>query len=102
MIRSVLRSPFSRVVWLASVLLAITSAYCLLPTAYSSPAYSAPVPVSPDEVVRGDPERPWVSLVVNAGAGYGPAGEMLDTLAAKGLRTTFFLMGWWAERNPEL
>jgi peptidoglycan/xylan/chitin deacetylase (PgdA/CDA1 family) len=43
-----------------------------------------------------------VSLVVNAGAGFEPAPEMLDTLAAKGLRTTFFLMGWWAERNPEL
>ena len=27
---------------------------------------------------------------------------MLDVLAAKGVRTTFFLMGWWAERNPEL
>jgi peptidoglycan-N-acetylglucosamine deacetylase len=63
---------------------------------------SAQVPVIPDEVVRGDPERPWVSLVVNAGAGYEPAVEMLDTLAEKGVRTTFFLMGWWAERNPEL
>ncbi len=60
------------------------------------------VPVSPDEVVRGDPSRPWISLVVNAGAGYEPATEMLDTFAEKGVRTTFFLMGWWAERNPEL
>jgi peptidoglycan/xylan/chitin deacetylase (PgdA/CDA1 family) len=41
-------------------------------------------------------------LVVNAGAGYEPATEMLDTFAEKGVRTTFFLMGWWAERNPEI
>jgi peptidoglycan/xylan/chitin deacetylase (PgdA/CDA1 family) len=60
------------------------------------------VPVSPDEVVQGDPGLPWISLVVNAGAGYEPAVEMLDLLAEKQLRTTFFLMGWWAERNPEL
>lgn len=60
------------------------------------------VAVSPDEVVQGDPARPWISLVVNAGAGYEPAVEMLDVLAEKQLRTPFFLMGWWAERNPEL
>jgi peptidoglycan/xylan/chitin deacetylase (PgdA/CDA1 family) len=63
---------------------------------------AAQVPVTPEEVVRGDPSRPWISLVVNAGAGYEPAVEMLDTFAEKGVRTTFFLMGWWAERNPEL
>jgi peptidoglycan/xylan/chitin deacetylase (PgdA/CDA1 family) len=60
------------------------------------------VPISPEEVVQGDPSRPWISLVVNAGAGYDPAVEMLDTLAEKGVRTTFFLMGWWAERHPEI
>src|SRR5205085_3121661 len=60
------------------------------------------VPVSPDEVVRGDPIRPWISLVFNAGAGHAAAPEILDTLAEKGVRTTFFIMGWWAERNPEL
>jgi peptidoglycan/xylan/chitin deacetylase (PgdA/CDA1 family) len=60
------------------------------------------VPVSPDEVVRGDTSRPWISLVFNAGAGHEQAPEILDTLAEKGVRTTFFLMGWWAERNPEI
>ena len=77
----------------------------LLPLAVPRSGLAAPtaqVPVSPEEVVRGDPSRPWVSLVVNAGAGYEPAVEMLDTFAEKGVRTTFFLMGWWAERNPEL
>lgn len=27
---------------------------------------------------------------------------MLEVLRAKGVRTTFFLMGWWAEKQPEL
>lgn len=40
-----------------------------------------------------------MSLIINAGAGHEPAPEILDTLAEKGVRTTFFLMGWWAERN---
>src|SRR5438309_559390 len=69
-------------------------------TAASAPP--AQVAVSPDEVVRGDRSLPWMSLIFNAGAGYEPAPEILDTLAEKGVRTTFFLMGWWAERNPEL
>ncbi len=62
----------------------------------------ATVPVSADEVSRGDPNSPRIALVVNVGAGYTPAVAMLDTLQDRGLRTTFFVMGWWAERNPEL
>jgi peptidoglycan/xylan/chitin deacetylase (PgdA/CDA1 family) len=53
-------------------------------------------------VVRGPADRPLVSLVINVGAGREPAYEMLDVLAAKGVRTTFFVMGWIAERNPAL
>ena len=62
----------------------------------------ATVPVSEEEVVRGDPDRPNVALVVNVGAGYEPALGMLETLAEKQYRTTFFVMGWWAEKNPEI
>lgn len=60
------------------------------------------VPVSEDEVVRGDPERPAVALVVNVGAGFEPAVSILDTLADRQYQATFFVMGWWAERNPDL
>jgi peptidoglycan/xylan/chitin deacetylase (PgdA/CDA1 family) len=74
----------------------------LLIFAVASQGERPQVPVSPDEVVRGDPSRPWITLAFNAGAGYDPAPEILDTLAEKGVRTTFFVMGWWAERNPEL
>ena len=62
----------------------------------------ASVPVSEEEVVRGDPTRPNLALVINVGAGFEPATGMLDTLAEKQLRATFFVMGWWAEQNPEL
>jgi peptidoglycan/xylan/chitin deacetylase (PgdA/CDA1 family) len=68
----------------------------------SAIAQSPTVPVSDEEVVRGDPARPWVSLVINAGAGHTPATEMLATLRERRVWTTFFLMGWWAERQPEL
>ena len=70
-----------------------------------TPTPAAPpkrVLVSEEEVVRGPPDRPFVSLVVNAGAGFTPAEEILDVLASRAVRTTFFLMGWWAERNPDL
>lgn len=60
------------------------------------------VPVSAEEVERGDPSRPWVSLVFNAGAGFKPAPAILDVLRDKEVRTTFFLMGWWAEKQPGL
>jgi peptidoglycan/xylan/chitin deacetylase (PgdA/CDA1 family) len=60
------------------------------------------VPVSEEEVVRGDPDRPNVALVINVGAGREPAMSMLDTLIEKQYRTTFFVMGWWAERRPDI
>lgn len=60
------------------------------------------VAVSAEEILRGRADVPQVSLVINAGSGYPPAAELLDLLAAKGVKTTFFLMGWWAERNPDL
>ena len=72
------------------------------------PAPPAPPPppkrvsVSAAEIVRGPADVPAVSLVINAGSGYPPAEELLDILAAKGVKTTFFLMGWWAERNQDL
>jgi len=101
-------SNHERIVWLHGLLSRValgSVGLVLLASVVSASLFAAPagqVPVSADEVVRGDPSRPWLSLVVNAGAGYEPAPEMLDTLVEKGVRATFFLMGWWAERNPEL
>jgi peptidoglycan/xylan/chitin deacetylase (PgdA/CDA1 family) len=54
------------------------------------------------EVVRGDPARPLVALTLDAGAGAAPAVSMLDTLAARQVRLTFFLTGQWSQQNPDL
>ncbi|HEX8968425.1 MAG TPA: polysaccharide deacetylase family protein [Chloroflexota bacterium] len=59
------------------------------------------VPVSDAEVVRGDPSLANMALVFNVGAGYTPATGILDALAERQLRATFFVMGWWAERHPD-
>jgi len=40
--------------------------------------------------------------VINVGAGSEPAVSMLDTVREKGVRTSFFVLGWWAERQPEI
>ena len=61
-----------------------------------------PVDVSPDEVTRGDRDRADLALVFNVGAGFEPATGILDVLAAQRQRATFFVMGWWADRHPDV
>lgn len=78
------------------------SASPTVPPLSPTPLTRLSVPVSAEEVTRGDPSRPWLSLVFNAGAGYEPAPAILDVLRGKGVRTTFFPMGWWAEKQPGL
>lgn len=89
--------PIVRALVAAACVLAVT-ALALPPSIAAAPT----VPVSDEAVVRGDPARPWVALVFNVGAGYEPAVGMLDTLADKQYQPTFFVMGWWAERQPEV
>jgi peptidoglycan/xylan/chitin deacetylase (PgdA/CDA1 family) len=60
------------------------------------------VGVSDVEVVQGDPTRPNIALVFNVGAGFEPATSILDTLGERHQRVTFFVMGWWAERHPDV
>ncbi len=71
--------------------------------ARSAAAQDAPqVPVSSDEVLHGDPGQPQIALVFNVGAGYEPATAILDTLSAYQQQSTFFVMGWWAARHPDV
>jgi peptidoglycan-N-acetylglucosamine deacetylase len=60
------------------------------------------VPVSEAAVVRGDPNLANVALVFNVGAGFEPATAILDTLADHQQHATFFVMGWWAARHPDV
>jgi peptidoglycan/xylan/chitin deacetylase (PgdA/CDA1 family) len=60
------------------------------------------VPISDEEVTHGDADLANVALVFNVGAGYETATSILDTLAERQQRATFFVMGWWAERHPDV
>jgi peptidoglycan/xylan/chitin deacetylase (PgdA/CDA1 family) len=60
------------------------------------------IPVVADEVVQGDPAKPNVALVINVGSGREPGLSMLQTLAERNQKLTFFVMGWWAERNQDI
>jgi peptidoglycan-N-acetylglucosamine deacetylase len=60
------------------------------------------VPVSEAAVVGGDPTLANVALVFNVGAGFEPATAILDTLAEHQQHATFFVMGWWAEKHPDV
>lgn len=46
--------------------------------------------------------EPVVALTFDAGSDRGFAAEILDTLAARGIRASFGMTGKWAEANPDL
>jgi N-acetylmuramoyl-L-alanine amidase len=60
------------------------------------------VPQGQDEVLRGDPSRRQIALVLNVGAGFETATSVLDTLLQKDYQATFFVMGWWADKHTDL
>lgn len=94
----------------ATVTASVTPAATPTPSPSPSPSPTStptrtPVPtpvVSAREVLRGNPHRPWVALTFDADAAADPAPRILDTLKAYGVRATFFIQGWWAERHPDL
>jgi peptidoglycan/xylan/chitin deacetylase (PgdA/CDA1 family) len=53
-------------------------------------------------IVQRGANRPAVALTFDAGASSKPTESMLDTLAARSIRVTFFLTGAWIRNNPEL
>jgi peptidoglycan/xylan/chitin deacetylase (PgdA/CDA1 family) len=63
------------------------------------PAAFSPMP--PTEVDRGTGRRREVAITFDAGADYRPARQILDALAAEGVKTTFFLTGEWVRKNPK-
>jgi peptidoglycan/xylan/chitin deacetylase (PgdA/CDA1 family) len=66
-------------------------------------AFAQPsVPVSDEEVTEGDTSRPNVALVLNVGAGFEPGLPLLEALAERNQKLTFFVMGWWAERHQDV
>ena len=53
-------------------------------------------------IYQGNPQKNMVALVVNVSWGNEYLEEMLDILAAEQVPASFFLVGRWAEQNPEL
>lgn len=51
---------------------------------------------------RGESGREEIALTFDAGEGPGHTAEILDMLAAYGIKGTFGITGQWAEQNPEL
>jgi peptidoglycan/xylan/chitin deacetylase (PgdA/CDA1 family) len=88
-------------------LIALAALLCTLtavlprPNAAHGQGSGGTVPITPEEVVRGDPSSPRISLIFNVGAGHTVAESSLETLRDRDVRTTFYIMGWWAERNPD-
>ena len=52
--------------------------------------------------VEGAPGCDRIALAFNVGQGFEPSTGILDILAREEIDATFFVMGWWAEENPEL
>jgi peptidoglycan/xylan/chitin deacetylase (PgdA/CDA1 family) len=68
------------------------------PTAASTVASTEPARV----LQLGRTDEKVVTLTFDAGADAGFTEEILDTLAANGVRGGFGITGRWAEQNPEL
>lgn len=67
------------------------------------PAPSPPAPPSAAAVVRlGDASRMLVAFSFDAGSDVGYTAQILDTLAANGIRASFGMTGAWATNNPEM
>jgi peptidoglycan/xylan/chitin deacetylase (PgdA/CDA1 family) len=90
--------PVAPVRLVASALLVAAALPITAPVA----AEQSSVVASDEEVLRGDPSLANIALVFNVGAGFQPTTSILDALAEHQQHATFFVMGWWAEKHPDI
>jgi len=57
---------------------------------------------SRQEISKGNTDRRQIILTFDGGDGHQSAEKILETLASRGLKGTFFLTGKFVESNPEL
>lgn len=75
----------------------------VIPGADASQPAETPSPDAPAQVIsRGNPSRMQVAFSFDAGSDVGYTSQILDTLAANGIRASFGMTGTWAEANPDL
>lgn len=79
-----------------------TTPTTLAPTTRAPSTTVAPVPAPAVVVDRGTSGRHEVALTFDAGSDVGYAAEILDLLAAEGIRASFGITGAWAQEHPEL
>ncbi|MEK7641516.1 MAG: polysaccharide deacetylase family protein [Patescibacteria group bacterium] len=69
----------------------------------SAPVASNPfADKTPQEILRGDTSKKQIIFTFDAGSGDASVQPILQTLAAHGVKGTFFMTGVWAIRNPAL
>lgn len=56
----------------------------------------------PQEIVRGNRERPEMALTFDCGASAVPTPAILEALRREQVGATFFLTGQWVQQNPAL
>ena len=71
-------------------------------TGVAPAVFVATDPEDPPYFVAGDPGCNRVAWIFNIGVGAEPATGILDTLAAKDVPATMFVMGWWVEERPPI
>jgi peptidoglycan/xylan/chitin deacetylase (PgdA/CDA1 family) len=57
---------------------------------------------SAEDVVRGNPRVPAIAFTFDGGDDANVAAEILDSLGARGVRSTMFLTGQFIRRHPDL
>lgn len=74
------------------------------PKSDAAPAHFATATPSTDwtEFSRGNPNSPKIALTFDAGWENKPGTKILEILAKRHVRSTFFLTGKWVEKNPDL
>lgn len=63
---------------------------------------SAVTVASNKPIYQGNPERKYISLTFNVDWGENVLLQIIEVLAEKDVKATFFLTGRWAEKNPDL
>jgi peptidoglycan/xylan/chitin deacetylase (PgdA/CDA1 family) len=72
----------------------------VLPTV--APEDLANFAIPPLRILRGDKTLPRVALTFDTGQGTPVVQLVLDELRAANVRATFFIVGRWAEQNPQV
>ena len=69
---------------------------------YAQDLFLAINPAHAPYLLRGQEGCKRVALIFNIGVGFDPATGILDTLEAKQVPATMFVMGWWADKHPAI